>query len=207
VKIGYSKKDPHIRAEELDCTGTPHPYEVMYDALLFEPSEVEQKVHAILEDQRERKEWFQCSIEDAIKAIRSASIDQEIIEKIREPRFTNKSRFIAYENETVLDSNTNLMWAAKDNGLDIKWQVAKNYCKYYQGGSYTNWRMPTLNELEELYNSGNYHNVITIADWLVWASENRDQKAACFDFDAGIRVWRSPSFRDSARALPVRSGK
>ena len=30
-------------------------------------------------------------------------------------------RFIAYNNGTVLDTRTNLMWAAKDNGSDINW--------------------------------------------------------------------------------------
>ena len=29
-------------------------------------------------------------------------------------------RFIAYDNGKVLDTKTNLMWAAKDNGSDIK---------------------------------------------------------------------------------------
>jgi hypothetical protein len=32
-------------------------------------------------------------------------------------------RFIAYDNGTVLDTKTNLMWAAKDNGSDINLDV------------------------------------------------------------------------------------
>jgi hypothetical protein len=30
------------------------------------------------------------------------------------------NRFIAYDNGTVLDTETNLMWAANDNGSDIE---------------------------------------------------------------------------------------
>jgi len=33
-------------------------------------------------------------------------------------------RFVAYDDGTVLDTKTNLMWAAKDNGKDINWSVA-----------------------------------------------------------------------------------
>ena len=62
-------------------------------------------------------------------------------------------RFIAYNNGTVLDTSTNLMWAAKDNGEDITWQPAKSYCENYHGGGYTNWRMPTQNELAGLYDA------------------------------------------------------
>jgi uncharacterized caspase-like protein len=53
-------------------------------------------------------------------------------------------RFIAYDNGTVMDTLTNLMWAAKDNGSDINWTDAKSYCENYRGGGYADWRMPTL---------------------------------------------------------------
>ncbi len=62
-------------------------------------------------------------------------------------------RFIAYNNGTVLDTRTNLMWAAKDNGSDINWADAKSYCENYRGGGYTDWRMPTQDELAGLYDS------------------------------------------------------
>lgn len=60
-------------------------------------------------------------------------------------------RFIAYDNGTVLDTKTNLMWAAKDNGNDVNWANARSYCESYRGGGYTDWRMPTQDELSELY--------------------------------------------------------
>ncbi len=60
-------------------------------------------------------------------------------------------RFIAYSNGTVSDTRTNLMWAAKDNGSNINWADAKSYCENYRGGGYTDWRMPTYDELAGLY--------------------------------------------------------
>jgi hypothetical protein len=50
-----------------------------------------------------------------------------------------------------LDTRTNLMWAAKDNGSAIDWQNAKSYCENYRGGGYADWRLPTMNELVGLY--------------------------------------------------------
>ncbi len=48
VKVGYSMKDPRIRAEELDHTGSPHPYEVEYEVHVDNPKEVESKTHSQL---------------------------------------------------------------------------------------------------------------------------------------------------------------
>lgn len=70
VKVGYSMKDPRLRAEELGHTGTPHRYEVRYEVLVAEPRAVEQSVHKALAASREGKEWFRCSVEMAVRAIR-----------------------------------------------------------------------------------------------------------------------------------------
>ena len=60
-------------------------------------------------------------------------------------------RFIAYDNGTVKDTTTDLMWAAKDNGGPISWDDAKVYCMNYGIGGYSDWRMPTQEELTALY--------------------------------------------------------
>lgn len=70
VKIGYSLKDPELRAAELNHTGSPYPYIVDYEILVEEPRDIEHKVHVRLRDRREGKEWFSCSVEDAIAAIK-----------------------------------------------------------------------------------------------------------------------------------------
>ena len=132
-------------------------------------------------------------------------------------------RFIAYDNGTVLDTRTNLMWAAKDNGSDINWEIAKSYCENYRGGGYADWRMPTVNELAGLYEDGKsrpaacntYYPIhvatelIDITCFALWASEKRGAGASYFDFGkgAGVSIWFRHSTDGALRALPVRSGK
>jgi TolB-like protein len=134
-------------------------------------------------------------------------------------------RFIAYDNGTVMDTRTNLMWAERDNGSNINWQGAKSYCENYQGGGYTDWRMPTQDELAGLYYAGktyqsecrglfggtwNIHltELIRLTCILAWASETRGSYAAFFRFDAGERnSTRQSGDASCCLALPVRSGK
>jgi tetratricopeptide (TPR) repeat protein len=131
------------------------------------------------------------------------------------------ARYIAYENGTVLDTKTNLMWAAKDNGSGITWMDAKSYCNNYRGGSYADWRMPTQDELAELYDAGKSRQVvcytsdqihiatelIDITCCCVWASETRGSDATDFSFCSGSRTWTPQSLAKVLRVLPVRSGK
>ncbi|TRZ78106.1 MAG: DUF1566 domain-containing protein [Deltaproteobacteria bacterium] len=128
-------------------------------------------------------------------------------------------RFIAKGSGTVLDTKTGLMWAAKDKGSDINWANAKSYCENYRGGGYTDWRMPTQDELAGLYDvdktykSDCGYNVhltefIRLTCTWVWASETRGSGAAYFNFNLGHRRhWRYQSHDTFFRALPVRSGK
>jgi hypothetical protein len=124
--------------------------------------------------------------------------------------------FIAYDNGTVLDTKTNLMWAAKDNGTDIIMADAKSYCENYRGGGYINWRMPTEDELAKLhdksraYSSGNgtvhLTKLIHLTAIWVWTSEN-----SVFTFFGGktftLPIKYLETVKNGYRALPVRSVK
>lgn len=70
VKIGYTMKDPEIRAADLNGTGIPTPYLVEYEVLVDEPLKIEQAVHAHLARNREGKEWFKLSPEAAVAGIK-----------------------------------------------------------------------------------------------------------------------------------------
>jgi hypothetical protein len=121
-----------------------------------------------------------------------------------------------------LDKRTNLMWAAKDNGTAISWEDAKSYCENYRGGGYSDWRMPTQDELAGLHDASkarpaacNTAYSIHVATELIditcfdsWASEMRGSEAAGFRFINGAWYWFPQSGNHSGhRALPVRSGK
>ena len=109
------------------------------------------------------------------------------------------------------------MWAAKDNGRNINWANSKSYCENYRGGGYTDWRMPTMDELVGLYDKDksygsacgyvNLTKLIRLTCGWIWASETRESKAATFHFYNGNRVWEDKSGDNDSRALPVRSGK
>jgi len=127
-------------------------------------------------------------------------------------------RFIAYNNGTILDTKTKLMWAVKDNGTDINWADAKSYCKNYRGGGYTDWRMPTQDELAVLYDETKTYksdceydvhltNLIHLTCNCLWASKTHGSEAANFNFHYGIRYWYWQLNDSGIRALPVRSGK
>jgi uncharacterized caspase-like protein len=132
-------------------------------------------------------------------------------------------RFIAYNNGTVSDTRTGLMWAAKDNGSNINWASARSYCESYRGGGYSDWRMPTQDELAGLYDQGigyttlcaasvdkdkvHLTNLINFSCGVAWASETRGTDAAVFYFLNGERYWSPQSIVFSYRALPVRFGK
>jgi hypothetical protein len=81
LKIGYSTKDPVLRADELANTGSPHRYLVEYDALVSDPHSVEQKIHRALASKNEGKEWFRCEVDDAILEIRRLFQTSIILEK------------------------------------------------------------------------------------------------------------------------------
>ncbi len=126
-------------------------------------------------------------------------------------------RFIAYDDGTVLDTSTNLMWAEKDNGSNITWSDAKDYCERYRGGGYTDWRMPKPGELAGLYDKDKGYRA-TQADYNVhlteliklsiccpWSSEADGSYAAGLIFVGGSRYWDLKS--SGYRVLPVRSVK
>lgn len=80
VKVGFSMKDPVLRASELGHTGNPHPYEVRYECLVFSPRDVEQRAHSRLSRFREGKEWFRCDLDVAIAQIREAVSGNILVE-------------------------------------------------------------------------------------------------------------------------------
>jgi len=128
------------------------------------------------------------------------------------------ARFIVSENGTVLDTKTKLMWAAKDNGININWENAKSYCENYRGGGYSDWRMPTQYDLATLHNAAKkyastcgydayLHESISLSCILLWAINTRGSEAAFFNFAFGIQGWDIQSTSRFQRALPVRSAR
>ena len=49
------------------------------------------------------------------------------------------------------DPSTRLMWARKDNGRDVNWRKATNYCRDLRLAGYSDWRLATIDELQGIY--------------------------------------------------------
>lgn len=55
------------------------------------------------------------------------------------------------------DAESALMWARHDNSKPVTWNQATIYCANLNLGGFTDWRLPTLQELDELYVRGRSH--------------------------------------------------
>ena len=108
-----------------------------------------------------------------------------------------------------LDPETKLMWTTEDNGEDISWQQANEYAKELTLGGYSDWRLPTIDELEKLYDpKGGKYNIrkpFRLTDYWVWSSTKEGSDSAWdFFFNSGERYSAPMDFSYGVRALCVR---
>lgn len=136
---------------------------------------------------------------------------------------TQPVRYVDGGDKTVTDTVTGLMWAARDNGADITWDEAKRFCENYRGGGYSDWRMPAVEELRTMYDTGcsqvaecyeshelriHVTPLIRLTCYAVWASQiEGSRRARYFGFYAGHVYWHDRSLSEYFRAMPVRSLK
>ena len=121
-------------------------------------------------------------------------------------------RFIPSGDNTVLDTQTGLMWAIKDNGTDIDWEAAREYCENYSAGGHNDWRLPTLRELMTIYDPSSgkrflSFDPITLTGACPWSADSRGKRARSIFFMSGEINTFPKSTSKGFRALPVRSAK
>jgi hypothetical protein len=51
------------------------------------------------------------------------------------------------------DSATGLAWVVKDNGSSVSPNQANDYCSSLRSGGYSDWRVPSIDELEAIFDS------------------------------------------------------
>ena len=132
-------------------------------------------------------------------------------------------RFTDNGDGTVTDHQLGVMWAQSDNQGDIGWKQAEAYALYNfgltVGTQYTNWRLPTLEELQSLYvvkpvysgygtDCGVQVRIVSqikLSCILVWASDIALGSHMAFNFNIG-NPFTVPSYDISGcRVLPVRN--
>ena len=110
----------------------------------------------------------------------------------------------------MTDTVTGLTWAAKGYRCTLNWHDAKQYCDNFRAGGYTDWRMPTLDELAGIYepktkNQRGYHvNSFIDIIYSPWAAEIRGSEGAFFYFFSGKVAWFHQSESLVTGVLPVR---
>jgi hypothetical protein len=112
---------------------------------------------------------------------------------------------------TWTDPRTGLMWAEKDNDNDVTWKEASNYCRNLSLGGYSNWRLPTIDELAGIYDptqDGHVKGNLQLSGGGGWSSTagTASREPWAFVFSIGERVsYRLGYSRyDVVRALCVR---
>lgn len=81
VKIGFSTKDPSVRASDLSGTSVPQPFSVYYDVLVADPFSIEQLLHSRLREvgSGAGKEFFSLHADAAVAAIRTQLADLNLV--------------------------------------------------------------------------------------------------------------------------------
>jgi len=129
-------------------------------------------------------------------------------------------RFTDNGNGTVTDHKTGLMWSKSDNQGNINWHEAVKWVKYTFpdtiAAPYDDWRLPTLEELESLYEKEAGYEadcgqdvkivpVIELSCGWVWTSEKKSITARLFNFQRGYHYTDRMVKTRGYRVLPVRS--
>jgi hypothetical protein len=111
------------------------------------------------------------------------------------------------------DPATGLMWALKEDGANVTWQQAANYCQNLTLGDLSGWRLPTVDELQGIYDpganvNGHYHvkgNLqISEGQWSNSQGSVSGQ-AWVFAFADGERISVQLGLSNTLHALCVRS--
>ena len=95
-------------------------------------------------------------------------------------------RYVDNGDGTVTDHRTELMWTQKDSYADLgecrNWYKSKNYVNELKTGGYSDWRMPTIEELKTIFerskSNSNYRGAPSRLDpifasfgaWWYWTS-------------------------------------
>ena len=121
-------------------------------------------------------------------------------------------RFLDNGNGTVTDSKTGLMWAAGDNGEDIDFEDALRYCESFSAAGFSDWRLPDIEELKNLFDAGasktglGITEKISLTSCCPWSSYDSTGVSSMLDFRNGKEIWGFKGDKELLRALPVRQG-
>ena len=153
-----------------------------------------------------------------IEAVADAARDLEAA--LAEERHATERRHL--EAVAVRDPSTGLLWTRRDSGTDLLWPEAVAYCEHLRVDGLTTWVLPTIEQLEALYDAaapaddcesmnatvGRWmcHHRLEVdlsAPWIWSRSEDGEDRAWHFFFRSGARKSLLRFGDATARALCV----
>jgi hypothetical protein len=130
---------------------------------------------------------------------------------IKEPKMQTLEIQLESLRPTWTDHQTGLMWEREDNGTDVNWNQAGDYCRNLTLGGYSNWRLPTIYELAEIYDPTQKGKGLRIkggirlsGTWSWSSTAGYSSEAWSFLFLSGERKSQSLFIKRYGRALCVR---
>ncbi|CAN2040921.1 putative DUF1566 domain-containing protein [Candidatus Magnetomoraceae bacterium gMMP-15] len=126
--------------------------------------------------------------------------------------------FLAFDNDTVVDTKINLMWEKSGSNYKMNWHQTENYANKLNQkkfADYSDWRIPTIEELRTLIRSkkvnGYYISpVFKMMSELYWSSSSRPYTIAGawgVNFYGGSYDYGGHKSLDSCYVRAVRSGQ
>lgn len=103
------------------------------------------------------------------------------------------------ENGIIELSAANLMVQTQDLGSGVFWTTASLMCESSDLGGYTDWRLPTINELMTLYN--NKELIGGFKNECYWSSTEANRDYSCIQFSNGSLCWPSTASVRAVRTL------
>jgi hypothetical protein len=133
------------------------------------------------------------------------SSDAAVSTPVPSPGSTATPILSEFSARVHFDSQTGLMWTIRDNGTDVTWWQANEYAQQLHLGGYADWRLPTIEELEELHEPQIGIRKPFKVHGLMWSStKSGADHALFFNFWAGFRGSLPLDATDQTRAICVR---
>jgi hypothetical protein len=132
------------------------------------------------------------------------------VERQRQEQAIERRRQVEAQRPVWPDPSTNLVWATLDNGNDVNWNEADNYCRALNLGGYSDWRLPEIGELMTIYdpnanlNGNRIKGEIIVGRPWVWSATRGGAGAWYLYLPGGGHDTLDLDHRENWRALCVR---